>query len=146
MSDDRYDAIVIGGGLGGLSAGAKLATEGEEVLLLEQRSVPGGCATTFHSADVEFEVSLHELAGFGEDEIQQDIFEELGILDELELVTLPEFYRFKHGETDVSVPHSVDGAIDALSDAFPNERVTIERFFKIVTEMREELLSIPEST
>lgn len=35
----NYDVIVIGGGLGGLSAGAKLAKEGKKVLLLEQHSV-----------------------------------------------------------------------------------------------------------
>ena len=40
-----YDAVIIGGGLGGLVAGAKLAKEGRRVLLIEQDRVVGGCAT-----------------------------------------------------------------------------------------------------
>jgi phytoene dehydrogenase-like protein len=43
----NYDVIIIGGGLGGLTAGAKLAKEGNKILLLEQHYIPGGCATVF---------------------------------------------------------------------------------------------------
>jgi phytoene dehydrogenase-like protein len=37
-----YDAVVIGGGLGGLSAAAHLSVKGKKVLLLEKHCVPGG--------------------------------------------------------------------------------------------------------
>ena len=37
-----YDVIIIGAGLGGLTAGAKLTKEGLRVLLLEQHDRPGG--------------------------------------------------------------------------------------------------------
>ena len=43
----QFDVIIIGAGLGGLTAGAKLAKEGKKVLVLEQHDRPGGCATTF---------------------------------------------------------------------------------------------------
>jgi phytoene dehydrogenase-like protein len=43
----KYDVIIIGAGLGGLTAGAKLAREGKKVIVIEQHSQPGGCATTF---------------------------------------------------------------------------------------------------
>ena len=55
-----YDFIIIGGGLGGLTAGAKLAKEGKKVMLLEQHDRPGGYATTFkRPGGFEFDVSLH---------------------------------------------------------------------------------------
>ena len=146
MATSQYDAIIIGGGLGGLSAGAKLATEGKRVLLLEQQPVPGGCATTFHRLDVDFEVSLHELGGFSEGDVHHQIYEDLGILDALELVSLPEFYRFRHGDTDIVVPHDVDGAIDAFVEAFPDETAAIERFFEVITDIRSELLSVSRSS
>jgi all-trans-retinol 13,14-reductase len=60
----NYDVIIIGGGLGGLTAGAKLAKEGKKVLLIEQHYIPGGCATTFKRKDYIMEVGLHELDGF----------------------------------------------------------------------------------
>jgi len=41
----RYDAIVIGAGLGGLSVATMLARQRLSVLLLERHNVPGGYAT-----------------------------------------------------------------------------------------------------
>ena len=60
-----YDVVVVGGGLGGLSAAAFLAKEGKKVLLLERQNVPGGYATSFLRGRFEFEISLHELSGWG---------------------------------------------------------------------------------
>ena len=53
----NYDVIVIGAGLGGLTAGAKLAREGMKVLVLEQHNRPGGCATTFKRGEFTLEVA-----------------------------------------------------------------------------------------
>ncbi len=39
---DKYDVIIIGAGIGGLTAGAVLSRNGKKVLLLEQNAVPGG--------------------------------------------------------------------------------------------------------
>ncbi|MEX2707374.1 MAG: FAD-dependent oxidoreductase [Candidatus Freyrarchaeum guaymaensis] len=47
----KYDVIIIGGGLGGLSSAAWLAKNGLSVLLLEKRELPGGCATGFIRED-----------------------------------------------------------------------------------------------
>ena len=38
----RYDAIVIGAGIGGLAAALLLAESGRSVVLLEKRNQPGG--------------------------------------------------------------------------------------------------------
>ena len=43
----EYDVIIVGAGLGGLTAGAKLAREGKKVLMVEQHTVVGGCSTVF---------------------------------------------------------------------------------------------------
>ncbi|MEE3220594.1 MAG: FAD-dependent oxidoreductase, partial [Planctomycetota bacterium] len=44
---DEYDVIVIGSGLGGLTAANTLARGGHRVLLLEQHYKLGGMATWF---------------------------------------------------------------------------------------------------
>ncbi len=41
----KYDAIIIGAGLGGLSAAGHLAKQGKSVLILEHHTVPGGLLT-----------------------------------------------------------------------------------------------------
>ena len=42
-----YDIIVIGAGIGGLTAAALLARAGYRVLVLEGHIEPGGCASSF---------------------------------------------------------------------------------------------------
>ena len=46
MTNNTYDAIVIGGGHNGLVAGAYLARAGKKTLILEKRHLVGGAAVT----------------------------------------------------------------------------------------------------
>ncbi len=56
---DRYDTIVVGSGLGGLTSANRLARAGHSVLLLEHHSQLGGLATWFKRGGHIFDVSLH---------------------------------------------------------------------------------------
>ncbi|MCK4747522.1 MAG: NAD(P)-binding protein, partial [Bacteroidales bacterium] len=106
----KYDVIVIGAGLGGLTAGAKLAREGKKVLLLEQHDRPGGCATTFKRRDFTMEVGLHEMDGLHPKDIKHRIFDDLGITGKVEFLRVPEFYRFINDSCDLVVPHNPEEA------------------------------------
>ena len=102
-----YDIIIIGAGLGGLTAGAKLAKEGKKVLLIEQHNRPGGCATTFKRKDFVFEVGLHEMDGLVNADMKIKIFRELGVFDKVEFLRVPEFYH-THPTHEISLfsyPH-----------------------------------------
>ena len=44
---DKYDVVVIGGALAGMSCAMSLAREGKDVLVLERHNLPGGIATSF---------------------------------------------------------------------------------------------------
>ena len=56
---DRYNVIVIGSGLGGLTTANRLARSGHTVLLLEYHHQLGGLATWFKRRGHIFDVSLH---------------------------------------------------------------------------------------
>ena len=56
---DRYDIVVIGSGLGGLTSANRLARAGHKVLLVEQHSQIGGLATYFRRKSHIFDVALH---------------------------------------------------------------------------------------
>jgi len=47
LSAKKSQVVIIGSGLGGLSAAAILARQGFPVTLVEQHSKPGGYATSF---------------------------------------------------------------------------------------------------
>jgi phytoene dehydrogenase-like protein len=56
---DKYDVIIIGSGLGGLTSANRLAYCGYKVLLLEYHTQLGGLATWFKRKGHIFDVSLH---------------------------------------------------------------------------------------
>ena len=53
---ENLDVIVIGSGIGGLTAGATLAKAGKKVLVLEQHDQAGGCCHTYIEKGFEFDV------------------------------------------------------------------------------------------
>ena len=55
----RYDVVVIGSGLGGLTSANRLANSGHKVLLLEHHHQLGGLATWFKRKGHIFDISLH---------------------------------------------------------------------------------------
>jgi C-3',4' desaturase CrtD len=71
--------VVIGAGIGGLTAAALLAHRGYDVLVVEQALVPGGCASTFKRQGFTFDVGATQVAGLEPGGIHHRIFAELGI-------------------------------------------------------------------
>jgi len=142
----KYDIIIIGAGLGGLTAGAKLTKEGKKVLLLEQHSSPGGCATTFRRGDFTLEVGLHEMDGPGHRDMKTKIFNDLDVFNNVEFIKVPEFYRFINDRISVTVPHDPSLAAGQLSEFFPDESAGIKAYFeKILTPVKKAAEnSIPE--
>lgn len=71
--------IVIGAGIGGLTAGALLARRGYEVMIYDQAILPGGCASTFSRRGFTFDVGATQVAGLESGGIHDRIFQELNI-------------------------------------------------------------------
>ncbi|MEN8122641.1 MAG: FAD-dependent oxidoreductase [Bacteroidota bacterium] len=132
----QYDIIIIGAGLGGLTAGAKLAKEGKKILLIEQHDIPGGCATTFKRKDFVFEVGLHEMDGFDNKDMKTKIFHDLGIFDKIEFLKVPEFYHFINDRYEITIPHDPEKAIKVLTDNFPEEETGIKAYFDQILNAR----------
>ncbi len=138
-----YDAIVIGAGLGGLAAAARLARAGLSVRLLERQVQPGGYATTFFRDPFEFEVSLHELSDLGAPGHRGGLYpklEALGLAERVEFLQVPHFYRSLAPGLDLRVPFGREASLEALLAAFPAERRGLARlwdhFFAIAEEIR----------
>lgn len=126
----KYNAVIIGAGLGGLTAGAKLAREGRRVLVVEQHSRPGGCATTFRRGDFTLEVGLHEMDGPSPGDMKTRVFNELEVFDNVSFVNVPEFYHFVNDRVKITVPHDPAEAAKILKEAFPNDTGGIDNYFE----------------
>lgn len=141
----KYDTIIIGGGLAGLTTGATLAKFGKTVLLLEQHIKPGGCATSFKRNDFIIEVGLHEMSGIIENSTMMQIFDMLEINKEIDLAKVPEFYAVHSGREKLVFPHGYAAATRALLDRYPEDEQGIKRFFKLIAGIRKETTRLPRS-
>ena len=128
-------AVVIGSGLGGLTAALTMARKGLDVLVLEKNAIPGGCATSFVRGRFEFEVSLHELSGVGSQDNPGRLYpflDELGVLDRVELIATPEFHRSVFPDLDVTLPIGEAAYTAALCDVFVDSADEIRDFLEQV--------------
>lgn len=121
--------VVIGAGLGGLSAAALLARGGFPVTVVEQHEKAGGYATSFDRAagKFTFDVSLHATSGTGSR--LRPILEGTGILDRIETVELPELCRIITPDHDLIWPNNADAVIERMVRLFPDEAEGIRGFF-----------------
>lgn len=135
-----YDAIVIGSGLGGLTAGALYAHAGHRVLILEQNDNFGGAATTYQRGSMTIEASLHETADplLATDDPKASIFESLGLYSDIELVPVGDFQEVRCPliGAPLTLPHGIDALAERLSERFPHKATAIARFLKRLASIR----------
>lgn len=79
MDRKHSNVVVVGAGIGGLTAGALLARRGYKVKIFDQAIVPGGCASTFQRQGFIFDVGATQVAGLEPGGIHHRIFSELNI-------------------------------------------------------------------
>jgi len=138
-----YDVVVIGAGLGGLSSAAFLAKEGKKVLLLERHYVPGGYASSFLRGRFEFEISLHELSGLGDESNQGPLWrllDQVDITRRVEFLRIPDFYRCVLPDVDFVVPIGRDNFENAMAEYFPADADGIRDFTDVMFKYAQEAL------
>ena len=138
-----YDVVVIGAGLGGLSAATFLSSEGKRVLMLERQGVPGGYASSFTRGRFEFEISLHELSGLGNAQDKGPllrILEAAGVAKRVEFLPIPEYYRSVFPDVDVTIPLGRENFEEVLCDRFPGETDGLKAFSATMFDFADEAI------
>jgi phytoene desaturase len=139
--DDSYDAVVIGSGLGGVSAAALLAKHGHKTLVCEQGEGAGGLAHAFSRDGYTFDSAIRVLA---EGEMVEGLLEYLGVLDECTLLHIDHLYRARFpDEQTIFAPVGLDEFMEAHIRLFPDEEEGIRTFFGLRRQMFLETASMP---
>lgn len=114
-----YEVVVVGGGFGGLTAAALLATRGVRVCLLEKESNAGGCATSFEKFGYSFETGAGLYASWGPDEIHERVFDELAVSPPEVRPISPAYVVRLPDQTEVAITSDSREFEESLRRVFP---------------------------
>lgn len=119
----RYDAIIIGSGLSGLTCALLLARAGRKVLVLEQHVRPAPVVSGFRRGGQYFDSGFHYAGGLGAGGPLQRFFRHLGLADKLQLFPYDaqgfDYLRFAASGETVPLPVGFERIRAALSERFP---------------------------
>lgn len=131
---ERYDIIVIGSGLGGLAAAARLTQMGRRVLVLERNAEFGGAATVYRHGRLAIEASLHETDDLGIHDREHGMLHLMGVADRLQQVPIPEVCEVRSAllSSPFQLPAGFKAATAATEAAFPLHAKAVRRYFAAV--------------
>ena len=127
-SQNTYDAVIIGAGIGGLVCGCYLAKGGMKVLIAEQRNKPGGYCTSFKRKGFTFDAAAHSIGGlrYG---IFGKIFEDFDLNKKIEIKKFDPPYIIVTPEHKIALWHNLDKTIQEFQKNFPTEGDSLKNFF-----------------
>ena len=132
--EERYDAIVIGSGMGGLTAAVLLARHGHRrVLVLERHFTAGGFTHVFRRPGFEWDVGVHYIGEVHNPKSWiHAVFEH--ITDgNLRWAQMPDVYdRFVFDDARYDMPTGRERLAEALKGYFPREAKAIDRYLDLV--------------
>lgn len=127
MSTKKYDSIVVGGGIAGLTSAAYLARAGQKVLLIEKNKELGGLVNTFTRNGYKFEAGVRALEDAG---IIFPMLKDLGI--ELEVVKSPVSVGVENEILHITDLSSLTEYKKMLIRLFPESEAEIVNLLKVI--------------
>jgi len=133
LADTRYDAIVIGSGIGGLSTAVLLAKAGKKVLVLEQHYEPGGFTHTFRRKNFVWDVGVHYVGQVNiKDALLKKAFDYLSE-GKLKWADMGDVYDQAIIDGDVyNFRSGYENQVKQLIEYFPEEENGIRAYFKLL--------------
>lgn len=130
--------VIVGGGVGGLSAGILLRRAGQECHIYERCAAPGGNLCGWRRGEYEVDNCIHWLCGTREGSAAYRAWEEVGMLGEgVEILRLPAFYSSSDGRDTVSLWRDPEAARREWTELSPRDRGAIDRLIDRVLWVRD---------
>ncbi len=133
--EGTYDAIVVGSGIGGLTAAAMLSKHGRRrVLVLERHYTVGGYTHVFRRPGYEWDVGVHYIGDTQPGGMMRALFDDItdARLEWEDMGAVVERMRF--GDEAFVYPKGEAALRAELVRRFPSEAGAIDRYFALVHE------------
>lgn len=140
LLQDRYDVVVVGAGLGGLTAASLLAKRGLSVLMIDQQDKPGGGCTSFRRSGVTYDVGTAMLYGFGERGFKPFRFLLNELEEEVEVVAHATLARMTFEGRPITFWPDIERFLQELDALFPGEEAGLRAFYHDLYEMYEHIV------
>jgi prolycopene isomerase len=132
---DAYDVVVIGAGMGGLTAAALLARAGRSVLVVERHDRVGGYAHSFRRGPYLFDSAVHLVGGcepvpYEGGGVLHQVLEALEVRDRVEFERIDPCFEAVFPGQRFAAPGDLDELERRLADAFPTERKGLRDFLQ----------------
>jgi all-trans-retinol 13,14-reductase len=144
---DRWDAIIIGSGIGGLTAAATLSKlAGKRVLVLEQHYTAGGFTHTFRRPGYEWDVGVHYIGDVSHPRAMARRMFDFITDGHLEWADMGEVYdRIFIGDNAYDFVKGYENFRAKLHGYFPSEKDAIDRYLaKVMTTVKKAQLYFAE--
>jgi all-trans-retinol 13,14-reductase len=137
-SSNKFDVIVIGSGMGGMTTAAALARLNKKVLLLEQAQTIGGLTHSFTRDGFSWDVGLHYCGLFGHDQLGGRILDWLsgGTIEFHPIGTVYDTLHFPDG-FDIPIGRPAEAYKMELKDRFPDNAAEIDAYFEALQSAEE---------
>lgn len=140
----KYDVVVIGSGLGGLSSALKLAKSGKKVAIIEKHFVAGGYATNFtrkgpSGETYVFDVSLHGIGGLTEGAQLHTYLSDMGVLSQITPLRKSECATLLSDTQELDIPDSFIAYKTFLQCQYPNELANLDSLFDFLEIFKQDM-------
>lgn len=142
---DKYDVIVIGAGLGGLSCAARLSALGYRTAVFESHSLAGGYATEFTRKGYTFDVSLHGVGGLEGGSFGQ-LLKSCNVDQRIVPLRKKHPYSVRWKGQVIDVPSDVQEYVQLLKGMFPAEQAGIDNLFAGIRRFKAGFTAITSSS
>lgn len=142
---ETFDYVILGAGLGGLSAAACLTRQGYRVAVLEKHYLPGGCCHTFDYGDYRFCADVHYISQCGSGQtirqflnyIEREVAFNSLDADCIDRVITP--------DANFGIPLDWERFRAKLVATFPEEAIALHRYFDEIQHLHQDIRHLGQS-
>lgn len=133
MGERKKKIVIVGGGIGGLSAGIYGCLAGYEVEIYEKNPIAGGQCMGWNRKGCHIDNCIHWLTGTKKGTQLREVWETVGALDEhTEFADCDSFYTSVSGEFRVTLWKDLERTREELLRLSPEDEEEIEKFIEHV--------------